>query len=93
MSKKKPRKRIKIRGHYYQVRQRSTKKGRKGTIMGKWKPARIETMREKDRKGLKFAKCEECGRSTPYRLKSDRAPTVIQCKRCGNHISIRRLSA
>ena len=32
----KPRKRIKINGHYYKVRQRSTKKGRKGTILGKW---------------------------------------------------------
>jgi len=38
MPKKKPRKRIKIRGKYMQVRQRSTKKGRKGTIMEKWKP-------------------------------------------------------
>jgi hypothetical protein len=34
----KPRKRIKIKGRYYRVRQRSTKKGKKGTIMGKWKP-------------------------------------------------------
>ena len=40
MPKKKPRKRIKIKGHYMQVRQRSTKKGKKGTIMGKWKPKR-----------------------------------------------------
>ena len=38
MSKKKPRKRIKVKGHYMQVRQRSTEKGNKGTIMGKWKP-------------------------------------------------------
>jgi len=38
MSTNKPRKRIKIRGQYYQVRQRSTKKGKKGTILGKWKP-------------------------------------------------------
>jgi len=37
MSKEKPRKRIKIKGHYMQVRQRSTKKGKKGTIVGKWK--------------------------------------------------------
>jgi len=37
MSKEKPRKRINIKGHYMQVRQRSTKKGKKGTIMGKWK--------------------------------------------------------
>jgi len=43
MSKKKPRKRIKIKGHYMQVRQRSTKKGKKGTIMGKWKPEKKET--------------------------------------------------
>jgi hypothetical protein len=38
MAKQKSRKRIKINGHYMQVRQRSTKKGRKGTILGKWKP-------------------------------------------------------
>ncbi len=44
MSKKKPRKRIKIEGHYMQVRQRSTKKGKKGTIMGKW---------ESDKRGKK----------------------------------------
>ena len=37
MSKEKPRKRIKIKGHYMQVRQRSTKKGKKGTIMDRWK--------------------------------------------------------
>ena len=40
MSRKKSRKRIKIRGHYVQVRQRSTKKGKKGTIMGEWSPRR-----------------------------------------------------
>jgi hypothetical protein len=37
MPKEKPRKRIKIKGHYMQVRQRSTEKGTKGTIMAKWK--------------------------------------------------------
>ena len=37
MVKKPPRKRVKIKSHYYRVRQRSTKKGKKGTIMGKWK--------------------------------------------------------
>ena len=37
MSKEKPRKRIRIKGHYIQVRQRSTGKGKKGTIVGKWK--------------------------------------------------------
>jgi hypothetical protein len=37
MPKEKPRKRIKIKGRYMQVRQRSTEKGTKGTIMAKWK--------------------------------------------------------
>jgi hypothetical protein len=36
MSKERPRKRTKIKGHYMQVRQRSTRKGKKGTILGKW---------------------------------------------------------
>ena len=33
---KSPRKRVRIKGHYMQVRQRSTRKGKKGTIYGKW---------------------------------------------------------
>jgi hypothetical protein len=37
MAKKPPRKRTNIKGHYYRVRQRSTSKGKKGTIRGKWK--------------------------------------------------------
>jgi len=37
MSKERPRKRTKIKGHYMQVRQRSTEKGKKGTIRAKWK--------------------------------------------------------
>ena len=43
MSKKEPRKMhacIKIKGHYMQVRQRSTEKGKKGTIISKWKSNR-----------------------------------------------------
>jgi hypothetical protein len=43
MSKKKPRKRTKVRGKYMRVRQRSTKKGKKGTIMEKWKPKKTAT--------------------------------------------------
>ena len=31
-------KRVKIRGKYYEKRERSTSAGRKGTIKGKWKP-------------------------------------------------------
>ncbi len=33
-------KRIKIGNKYYVVRERSSSKGRKGTIKGKWKPKR-----------------------------------------------------
>ena len=47
MSKSKPRKRIKIKGRYMQVRQRSTKKGKKGTVMGKWKPKKKTTKKKK----------------------------------------------
>ena len=43
MSKKRSRKRTEIKGHYMQVRRRSTKKGKKGTIMGKWKPEKKKT--------------------------------------------------
>jgi len=45
MQSKKPRRRTKIKGKYMQVRQRSTKKGKKGTIMGKWKPNKKKTNR------------------------------------------------
>lgn len=31
-------KRIKVGNKYYIVREKSTKKGKKGTIKGKWKP-------------------------------------------------------
>jgi len=47
MSGKKPIKRIKIKGHYMQVRQRSTKKGKKGTIMGEWKPKKKAAKKKK----------------------------------------------
>ena len=47
MSKKKPRKRTEIKGHYMQVRQCSTKKGKKGTVMGKWKPEKKTTKKNK----------------------------------------------
>jgi hypothetical protein len=50
MTKKKPRKRIKVRGKYVRVRQRSTKKGRKGTIIGKWKPKKTATETRQRRK-------------------------------------------
>jgi len=47
MSKKKTRKRIELKGDYKQVRQRSTKKGKKGTILGKWKPEEQTTKKKK----------------------------------------------
>jgi len=40
MSEREPRKRIKVKGRYMQVRQRSTRNRKKGTIMGKWKSDR-----------------------------------------------------
>jgi len=48
MSKKKPRTRIEIKGPYMEVRQRSTKKGKKGTIMGKWTPEKKATKKKKN---------------------------------------------
>lgn len=46
-AKKKPRKRIEIKGKYMQVRQRSTKKGKKRTIMGKWELQKKTTRKKK----------------------------------------------
>lgn len=49
--------------------------------------ALVETIHTKNRGRLQFAKCEECGRMTPYRLKS--VPnTMIKCKKCGINISV-----
>jgi hypothetical protein len=50
MPEKKPRKRIKVRGKYMRVRQRSTKKGGKGTMMGKWKPEKTASRTRERRK-------------------------------------------
>jgi len=50
------------------------------------KPPRRESGRLKK---LKLAKCSECGRATPYRLKSLQEITAIQCRRCGNSIPVR----
>ena len=55
MPKEKPRKRVKIKGHYMQVRQRSTKKGKKGTIIAKWKS---------EKKG-KIEHIDACSRQPP----------------------------
>jgi len=44
------RKRTKIKGHYMKVRQRSTSKGKKGTILGKWKPTTTKTRKTREKK-------------------------------------------
>ena len=49
--------------------------------------ALLETIRDKDGKKLRFAKCLECGRLTPYRLESVKLLLVI-CKSCGHPISV-----
>ncbi|MGB9841963.1 MAG: hypothetical protein ACPLKZ_04470 [Candidatus Bathyarchaeales archaeon] len=46
-----------------------------------------DVMREKALNELRFAKCGDCGRYTPYRLKN-LADKVVVCKQCGNSISI-----
>lgn len=46
-----------------------------------------DVMREKALNELRFAKCADCGRYTPYRLKN-LADKVVVCKKCGSPISI-----
>ena len=84
MSKEKPRKRIKIKGHYYQVRQRSTKKGKKGTIIGKWKSQKIGKRRVyRCRLPMSSRLQRFCGykKAGPYCLKGgdwgDRCPQLV----------------
>jgi len=38
-----------VTGRYYQIRQRSTCKGEKGTIMGTWSPPKDDDKRKKKR--------------------------------------------
>ena len=51
--------------------------------------ALVETIHTKNRGRLQFAKCEECGRLTPYRLNSV-ANLMLKCKKCGTNISVRK---
>lgn len=44
-------------------------------------------LREKERRRLRFAKCPECGRVTPYKLRSLEL-TTVRCKRCETSIPI-----
>ena len=49
--------------------------------------ALLETIHKKDRGRLRFAKCQKCGRLTPFRLISVTSFTV-KCKKCGNSVPI-----
>lgn len=50
--------------------------------------ALVETIHKKDRGKLRFAKCQKCGRLTPFRLASVNSVTV-ECKKCGSKVSIK----
>jgi translation initiation factor 2 beta subunit (eIF-2beta)/eIF-5 len=50
--------------------------------------ALLETINKKDRGRLHFAKCQKCGRLTPFRPISIDSVT-IKCKNCGNTIPIK----
>jgi len=49
--------------------------------------ALIETIHKKDQVRLRFAKCKNCGRLTPFRLIS-LSSFKITCKKCGNTFTI-----
>ena len=49
----------------------------------------LENIRDKSRDKLRFAKCLNCGRLTPYTLKSV-DNSEISCKSCKNQIIINR---
>jgi translation initiation factor 2 beta subunit (eIF-2beta)/eIF-5 len=50
--------------------------------------ALLETIHKKDLGRLRFAKCQRCGRLTPFRLISMNSITV-KCKKCGNTIPLK----
>jgi formylmethanofuran dehydrogenase subunit E len=49
--------------------------------------ALLDNIRDREHKKLRFAKCLECGRLTPYRRESVESSTVI-CKKCESPISV-----
>jgi len=49
--------------------------------------ALLDNIRDREHRKLRFAKCLECGRLTPYRLVSVESSTVI-CGRCESSISV-----
>jgi translation initiation factor 2 beta subunit (eIF-2beta)/eIF-5 len=49
--------------------------------------ALIDNIQKKDRKKLRFAKCQKCGRLTPFRLIYVTG-TNLKCKKCGKNVPI-----
>lgn len=49
--------------------------------------ALLETIHRQDQRKLRFAKCQQCGRLTPFRLSSMNNVT-IKCKTCGNKVPV-----
>lgn len=47
-----------------------------------------ETIYNKSIRRLRFARCHECGRLTPFRLISVEKDT-IKCKKCGKLVTVR----
>jgi translation initiation factor 2 beta subunit (eIF-2beta)/eIF-5 len=47
--------------------------------------ALLETIHRKDLGRLRFAKCQKCGRLTPFRPISVNSVTV-KCKKCGDNV-------
>ena len=50
--------------------------------------ALVDTIHKKDQKKLRFAKCNKCGRLTPFRLISTSTVTV-KCKKCGSKVKLK----
>ena len=50
--------------------------------------ALLETINKQDQKKLRFAKCQKCGRLTPFRL-SSMSKVAVKCKKCGNRVPIK----
>ena len=48
------------------------------------------SIRKREEKTLRFAKCPNCGRVTPYRLSSLKGKTLV-CKKCKKPIASTRL--
>jgi uncharacterized OB-fold protein len=49
--------------------------------------ALLETIHKKDQGKLRFAKCQECGRLTPFRIISVNN-VLVKCKKCGSNVQL-----